>query len=240
MKYALLTLAIFAMVSCATIADNNEGFQVEYKGALKNIMHKGDLSAQADLQDFDNRPHLYALGAVENLTGEILILDGIPFISSGQDQGVTIHNSFNHKATLLVYATVPDWKSFAIPDNVSTYEDLEKHLEQVAKDNGIDTEEPFPFLISGVANSFDWHVINWKEGDTEHTHEKHIKSGPNGTLTTQDVEILGFYSNSHHAIFTHHTTNMHLHIKTTDNKISGHVDGLTLGPGMILQLPDVR
>ena len=52
--------------------------------------------------------------------------------------------------------------------------------------------------------------------------------------------MLGFYSNSHHAIFTHHTTNMHIHVKTVDNKIAGHVDGLTLEKGMTLKLPDTK
>jgi hypothetical protein len=33
---------------------------------------------------------------------------------------------------------------------------------------------------------------------------------------------------------------MHLHIKTTDNKISGHLDGLALGQGMTLKLPDIK
>lgn len=52
--------------------------------------------------------------------------------------------------------------------------------------------------------------------------------------------MLGFYSDSHHAIFTHHTTNMHIHLKTIDNKIAGHIDGLELGKGMILKLPDTK
>ena len=98
-------------------------------------------------------------------------------------------------------------------------------------------EEPFPFLIEGTPESFDWHVINWPEGDTEHSHEKHIKSGLNGSIESTPVEMLGFYSNAHHAIFTHHTTNMHIHVKTTDNSLAGHVDGLTLGTGMILKIP---
>lgn len=202
-------------------------------------MHKGDLSAQADLMDFKDTKHLYALGAVESLKGEILFLDSKPFISSVQDQKLNISNSFEHKATLLVYASVDQWTSTTLPDQVSTYADLEKHIEQTAKDNGINTDEPFPFLLNGRLRSFDWHVIDWKDGDTEHSHEKHITSGLHGTMTDQDVEVLGFYSNSHHAIFTHHTTNMHLHVKTTDNSISGHLDGLTLGPGMTLQLPAI-
>ena len=36
--------------------------------------------------------------------------------------------------------------------------------------------KPFPFLIEGNASSLNWHVIDWKKGDTEHTHEKHQKN----------------------------------------------------------------
>lgn len=240
MKYTIITLTILTVFSCSTSLDKDESFKVKYQGALKNIMHKGDISAQADLAHFQDSEYFYALGAVENLKGELLILDSKPFISSVQDQKLTISNSFEHKATLLVYASVDKWTSSTVPHNVSTYEDLEKHIEQTAKDNGINTDEPFPFLINGQVKSFDWHVIDWKGGDTEHSHEKHINSGLHGTLTDQDVEILGFYSNSHHAIFTHHTTNMHLHVKTTDNSTSGHLDGLTLGQGMTLQLPTIK
>ena len=50
------------------------------------------------------------------------------------------------------------------------------------------------------------------------------------------LTVLGFYSNKHHAIYTHHTTNMHLHIKTNENDLVAHVDDLMLGTEMILKL----
>ena len=241
MKYTILTLAMLAAFSCTfTPHDKDVNFKVEYNGALKNIMRKGDISAQVDLTDFLEFENFYALGAVENLKGEILILDSKPFVSSVLDGSLVINNSFRYKATLLVYASVDNWTSSAIPDRIITYEDLQKYIEMTAKENGINTNEPFPFLISGVAESLDWHVIDWKDGDTEHSHEKHINSGPHGTMTNQEIEVLGFYSKSHHSIFTHHTTNMHLHMRTTDNRTAGHVDGLTIGRGMILKLPDLE
>lgn len=238
MKQTILILTIIGIFSCKSTPDTNQNFKVEYKGALKNIMRKANISAKANLTDFQNTKHLFALGAAENLKGEILILDSQLFLSYVQDQKMEISHSFDHKATLLVYTSVEKWTSSTIPNNVATYEDLEKYIEQIAKEKGINTNEPFPFRIEGMAKSFDWHIIDWKEGDTEHSHEKHIKSGLHGTLTDQEVEILGFYSNSHHAVFTHHTTNMHLHVKTTDNTVSGHLDDLVLGPGMSLRLPD--
>lgn len=237
MKYKLLSLSIFTLLSIEIYSQNDEGFQVEHKGALKNIMHMGDLSAQADLLDFENTENLYAIGALENLKGEILILDGEPYISSVRDSKMILSNKLDHKAALLVYATVENWIEHEIPDSIVTYSELEKYVEHIAKTHGVNTDEPFPFMLSGKAKSIDWHIIDWKDGDTEHTHQKHIESGLHGTQTNQKVEILGFYSNSHHAIFTHHTTNMHLHVKTTDNQLAGHLDGLELGNGMTLMLP---
>lgn len=245
MRYILILLTIISITSCGT---DNKGksnketnkFNVEYDGALKNMMHKGDISAKADLSKLEEVEHLYALGALENLKGEVQIFDSKPYNTIVIDSILTFDNSFKKKATLLVYASVSKWKSINIPDNIITYEQLESYIEQSAKENQIEIDEPFPFLIEGTPKSFDWHVINWKDGDTEHSHEKHIRSGLHGTINNRQVEMLGFYSDSHHAIFTHHTTNMHIHVKTVDNKLAGHVDGLILGKEMILKLPDTK
>ncbi len=219
------------------VEETKPNFKVEHAGALKNMMHKGDLSAYADLNDFKEEPHLYALGAVENLKGEILILDGVPHISSDQNDTLKIDNSFDYKASLFVYSSVSEWTEIEFSNNIQSYEDFEIFVAQAAKQNGIDLSKPFPFLLKGMADSLNWHVINWPEGDTEHSHEKHIQSGLHGTHLNTEVEILGFYSDSHHAIFTHHTTNMHLHFISEDKSKTGHVDGLVLGKGMKLYLP---
>lgn len=245
MKNIIILLTIISITSCATVnreATNKETnkFKVEYYGALKNMMHKGDVTAKVDLTNFENVEHFYALGALENLKGEIQIFDSKPFNTMVLDNILKFDKTFNKKATLLVYASVKKWKSTNIPNSVVTYEQLESFIEQAAKDNKIHIDEPFPFLIEGTPKSLDWHVINWKDGDNEHSHDKHISSGLNGTIENRQVEMLGFFSDSHHAIFTHHTTNMHIHLKTIDNKIAGHVDGLELGKGMILKLPDTK
>lgn len=239
--YLILPLLIY---SCSTskalvnqTASEKNDFKVEFSGALKNMMHKGDLSAYANLNDYKNIEHLYALGAIEELKGEILILDGIPYISSVQENLLKIDNSFNYKASLLVNTVVTDWEEFEIHSEVSTYEDLEKFIATTAEQNNISLSKPFPFMIMGKIDSLSWHVINWPVGDNEHSHEKHISSGLHGTHKGFDVQILGFYSNRHHAIFTHHTTNMHLHFISRDKSKTGHVDGLSLANSMKLFLP---
>ena len=231
-------LILFILITSCN-PKSTPSFKVDYKGALKNMMHKGDLSAKISLSEINEINYLYALGAVENLKGEILILDGIPSVSyvEGNDslKKMMIDNSFEKNACLLVIASVEEWESIYIPNTIITYEDFEVFVEETALKKGINTDKPFPFMIEGIAKSFDWHIIDWPEDDTEHSHEKHIHSGLYGTLENQEVEMLGFYSNKHHAIFTHHTTNMHIHVKS--EKVIGHIDDMTLGIDMMLKIP---
>ncbi len=201
------------------------------------MMQKGDLSANIDLQELSETPHLYALGAVENLKGEVLIYDGRPMITSVENGAVSVDRSFGKKAALLVWAEVESWMEVPVPNQVQSFGEFESFVQKAATENGMDTESPFPFLLDGTARSVTWHVINWKDGDTEHSHEKHIASGLNGTLENIPVNILGFYSNRHRAIFTHHTTNIHAHFKTAEHPFAGHMDGLELGENMVLKLP---
>jgi acetolactate decarboxylase len=240
LKYLIILLTVITFASCGSADEKASVCKVEYKGALKNMMHKGDISAKADLADYENREHFYAIGAFEDLKGEIQIFDSESFNTVVIDNVLTFDKSFDKKATLLVYASVSKWKSIIIPDNVVTYEQFESFIDKAAEENQLNMAEPFPFLLEGTPKSFDWHVINWKDGDMEHSHDKHVSSGLHGTIKERQLEMLGFYSTFHHTIFTHHTTNMHIHVKTHDNKMAGHVDALTLGKGMILKLPDIR
>ncbi len=245
MKYIICLLSVISIASCRkdnlkASSKEKSDFKVEHSGALKNMMHKGDISAKADLKEFEYSKHFFALGAFENLKGEIQIFDSKAFNTMVVDSALVFDNTFSKKATLLVHSSVHKWQSISIDDDVVTHKQLEEFIEQAAKENLIPIDEPFPFLIEGTAKSFDWHVINWKDGDTEHSHAKHINSGLNGTAENKDVVMLGFYSNAHHAIFTHHSTNMHIHVKTNDNTIAGHVDDLVLGKGMVLKLPHTK
>lgn len=243
MKNLFVLLSMLFMMSCNSFEQKTTphslGYTVEYAGALKNMMHKGDISAKADLSAFNDRQHFYALGAIENLKGEIQIFNSKPFNSIVRGDTLYFDRSYELKATLVVYASVEKWQSIVIPDNISSYEELESFITQTSLDYGLNNKAPFPFLIEGTIASADWHVIDWPAGDTVHTHQKHKSSGLNGTVNNRPVQLLGFYSNAHHTIFTHHSTNMHIHIKTEDNEIAGHLDGLILGKGMILKLPEL-
>lgn len=230
MKLVILFL-IFSFLS-----QDKEVTLVHYKGALRNAMRDGDISAKTSLKEFEGKKNFYALGAIEKLKGEIQIFNSKVFNSFVENSQLRFDSSFNKKASLLVYASVSDWEEIQIPSKVKTYKELEDFIHKKANEQGF-SNKAFPFLIDGKAKFIDWHVINWKDGDMDHSHEKHKKSGLYGRLKNTDLDILGFYSSSHHGIFTHHSTNMHMHFKTKDQKLAGHLDDIQLSKSMILKLP---
>ena len=209
--------------------------QVSYTGALRSLM-AGDLQATASLDSLGSKTNLYAVGALEGLKGEVQIFDGENFNSVVQDNSVAIDQSLTDVA-LLVYSQVDAWSSFDIPSGITSKAELEIYIEKVANENNISTDGPFPFLLEGRPTSLSWHVIDWVEGDTEHTPAKHRNSGLQGRLNDQEVDIIGFYSQHHQSIFTHHSTYVHMHFKTRDGQLAGHIDDLQLSNDLILKLP---
>ena len=237
MIFRYMRLVLFVITLLMACTTPQKGIEVKVSGALKNMMHKGDVSAKIGLDTLGKYKHLYALGALENLKGEALILDSKSWSTSVEDKELKFHDSLNDNAALLVYANVNEWIEVELPKVEMGKDDLENEIYKLASKHGIELDLPFPFLIKGVVKSLNWHVIDWKDGDMEHSHEKHVNSGLRDEFNNREVEILGFYSQKHQTIFTHHTTFMHLHFKTSDNKLAGHADDVVTGDKMKLYLP---
>jgi len=52
----------------------------------------------------------------------------------------------------------------------------------------------------------------------------------------QDVILLGFYSDKHHSIFTHHSTNIHVHVLNKKTGTAGHLDNIELDNALTIHL----
>lgn len=226
-------LTIIFLFSISIVGISQE---VHTSGALKNAMKKGDLSAHLSLDSLKTKKNLYALGPLEGLKGEIIILNSEPFIGFEKDQKPVVESSFNHKASMLVWAQVEEWKEIKIPASVRSKKELENFIQKTVQENGISSSTAFPFLVEGEFSSVDWHVVNWDKNDTEHSHHKHKTSGPHGTKTDLNGIILGFYSDHHKGVFTHHTTNIHMHITDNSHSFAAHADAVKPSD-VVLKIP---
>ncbi|MBF6608680.1 MAG: acetolactate decarboxylase [Flavobacterium sp.] len=187
---------------------------------MKDVMKKGMLHGTIALDTISNKTNLYGLGPVEYLTGEIMIIDGKSYISTISNGAISVTESFNAKAPFFVAANVARWKESPLPDSVNNISDLNRYLDILA----LETDKPFAFKLAGKIKSAVIHVVNLPPGTKVTSHDDAHTGMVKFELDEQNVEIIGFFSRNHQAVFTHHDTFIHLHLLTVDKKFMGHLE----------------
>ncbi len=209
---------------------------VSIVGEMRNVMHKGELAGTINLDTISNKSHLYGLGPVEFLNGEILIVDGKCYVSKVvNDSAMTVQETFQVKAPFFVYSNVEHWFEVAVPDSVQNIHQLELYLDQVTKK----CVRPFAFRIVGNIDSAKIHIVNLPAGSIVHSPEEAHQGQKTYSVINKEVEITGFFSTEHAGVFIHHDSFVHMHLLTNDKKQMGHVDKLQLTKGKFkLYLPE--
>ncbi|MBB6609453.1 acetolactate decarboxylase [Pontibacter sp. Tf4] len=202
---------------------------------MRNVMWKGELQGTIALDTIADKEHLYGLGPVEYLAGELLVVDGKSYKSTViSETEMRVEETFDVKAPFFVYVNVPNWKEQQLPDSIQTISQLEAFLDQTTKQ----AKRPFAFRLEATVDSAQIHIVNLPKGTQVSSPDEAHQGQVNYSLQNQDVEIVGFFSTGHKAIFTHHDTFLHMHLITKNKKQMGHLDNLYLRPGTIkLYLP---
>lgn len=206
---------------------------VNIAGAMANVMRKGDLSNNIFLDTITNKKGLYGLGPEDHLKGELLINDGKAYISKvTSDTTMQVIESFDVKAPFFVYANNTSWDEIEIPYNVKTINELEQFItEKVAAH-----KTPLVFKVLGEITEATIHIQNLPEGSKVSSPKDAHQGQTNYNIYNEDVEVIGFFSTKHQAVFTHHDSFVHMHLITEDKSKMGHLDHITIGK-MKLLLP---
>lgn len=215
--------------------------QTEYRddvtviGEMRNVMWNGELAGIIDLQTLSGREHLYGLGPVEYLRGEILILDGISYKSTVvSDTEMHVETTFDMKAPFFGYATIAEWTEHDLPASVQTIPQLEEYLAEA----GDSLSHPFMFKLLGMVDEALIHIVNLPEGTEVSSPAEAHQGQIDYPLQNEKVDILGFYSTEHQRIFTHRDSFVHMHLITADRQKMGHLDEVKFRGGTItLSLP---
>jgi acetolactate decarboxylase len=214
------------------------GYTVKWVGAQRDVL-QGDIAGHISLISLAELQHLYAVGPMEHLHGEISIFDSVPSISRITDGALRTETAFSVSACFLVYAQVSAWHRGTFPSAIRDAASLESYIVKFASELGIDVSQPFPFLINATPEHATFHVLDKRDG-LPHNPELHEKAKVRFVLQHEPVEVIGFYSNRHRGIFTPGDANIHMHIKSADGRMSGHLEKIQLERGATLAVPRVK
>jgi len=236
MKYIILinSIIILLITSCNTNTKPTKN-DIKIIGEMKNVMWKGELAGTINIYKIKNKNGLYGLGPVEYLTGELLIIDGKSYVSTvTSDSTMEVDETYQVKAPFFVYANQADWNIEDLPSDIKTIKELEEFIDKKT----FDFKRPFVFKLKGQVDSAGIHIQNLPKGTKVSSPEEAHQGQTNYLLKNSDVEIVGFFSTEHKGIFTHHDSNVHMHLITVDRKKMGHLDNVFFGNGSIkLYLP---
>ena len=195
-------------------------------GALRDVKHNGRLSGTVQLDTLAAR-HVYGLGPVAELRGEILLWNDTVYVASVREDSVAVAVVPTVRAPFLVYVSVPAWAAVrTIVDTVVTLDQLQQQVEEQAIAQGKSLERPFPFIVQGRARRITYHVMNKPAEESQHTPTLHQKAKHSFALNDVTLQLLGFYSRQHEGVFTHRGSYIHVHVISEDRLRMGHLDQL--------------
>lgn len=225
-----ILLAVFLLLTSPAFAQED----VRVTGKIADVM-KGQLHARIRLDTILPRLHLYGLGPAENLTGEIVILDGHPYYGTVKAPGeMRVTETYNEKAAFFVYTHVADWIEYSLPDSVQDIKQLEDYLKTITQIR----KQPFVFRLEGMIPFSMVHILDLPAGSVVKKPAQLKKAKVYHRLSNVKADIVGFFSTQHEGVFTHKGSYIHMHLVTADKLKMGHVDHLQIAPStMKLYLP---
>jgi acetolactate decarboxylase len=221
----LFLLSLFSGISLSF----SQNVPVFHTGEMKQLHQKGFAAATVNL-DTLQKDHLYALGPVAHLQGEVFAWDGKVFVASLSKEQKRPFVSKNPEAVstiFLVYTYVSKWDTIKLHLKTTNLNELVREIEFNAHVHGLDTSKPFPFLMLGAFSKAKGHIVfadtptsQIKPGTLE--RYKHYYD-----FNSQKVQLLGFYSSHHQGVFTHHGSKLHIHYRMFNKYEAGHLDEIS-------------
>jgi acetolactate decarboxylase len=145
-------------------------------------------------------------------------------------------STWRARACFLVWAAVPDWAERTLEVSAPSLNDIERVVVALARETGLDPDRPLPLRARATAVLATLHVLDKRDG-LPHNPERHEQAKVRRTLERAPVELVGFYSRQHRGIFTPGESNVHVHVRTADGRMSGHLETIRLAAGAQVAVP---
>ena len=217
------------MLLFASCTKSTNTSSIKVVGEMRDVMWKGDLKGKI-ATDSLNYKEAYGLGPIEFLKGEIVVFEGLTFVSK-------VIDSVSHQVTKIpsvrapffVYSTYSDLKVVEFNLENFTLKELEEYINSVYKDY----DQPLLIRIDGLFDNIKVHSVNLTKGKKVSSPGEAHQGLTQYELNGVSGSLIGFFSRNHKAIFTHHDSFFHAHFISNDRQVLGHIDELNFNASKV-------
>ncbi len=233
MKYLLITWIISTTFVATTLAQNSRVYHV---GAM-SAMGQDNFAPHIALDTIKNKTHLYALGPLGRMQGEITVVDGVPLnVVVDANGDAVVSANWNVESPFFVNSQVQNWQTSTINTTHESIADLQGSIEEIATKNGVSLTTPFAFKITGRFNKLTIHAVMPRSSDVPGYQAG--KNQANYELADQEGELIGFYSQESQGIYTPKNSFVHIHFVSSDRTKMGHLDKISVtDTDLLVSLP---
>jgi alpha-acetolactate decarboxylase len=239
MIYKLIGFSLivaFVLTGCISGAMQD---QLQWAGSMREVLREGKTQARASLDYIMKSGGTYAVGALEGLEGEILILDDKPWVSQTQPDGTQrtrLVAASEFSATLFVATHVATWNESSVEQDTSA-DGFEEMIIRAARRAGKDINNPLPFLLAGEFTDVDLHIVN-KTCPMQARQTGAAMQPYRGSRTRTYGIVFGIFAADSAGILTHHGSRVHAHILILgDEPLMGHLDSIGVAAGAKIRFP---
>lgn len=214
-------------------------------GRMREVIGMQKHHGRIALAEATSQPHLYAVGALEGLTGEVTVLDGAVVATTVDEahQLQPVEVNPERQATLLVGNHISAWTDHMVSKAVPS-EEFDAYIEQLASQQGIDTSKPFVFTASGDFIDVRLHVIQGACPVHAKLHGTELSENEKpfeGSYSRLNGTLVGVFAKNAAGELTHPDTSTHTHVvfnePTSDARVTAHVEQTGLEEGAVIRLP---
>lgn len=226
----------YLLFFCCFFSSNSDACPVQSFGHFSQMVQEDDASGHFPLSSIQSDSHLYGLGPLAHLAGEIIIIDGDVFISSAHNNGQVIAREPEHQAAFLALAQVTEWHAVTIEQPL-TKPQFEAMIKTQAKAMGLSMDKAFPFLVKGHYANLTWHVVTSLVPRLQRIAGQHANKQFFNEAQALGT-FVGFYTGQQlSGVISHPKKPFHIHYLNQHKTQAGHVDDYQILSGTTLFLP---
>jgi acetolactate decarboxylase len=233
--------SILFLVLCCGCTSSHWNGKVERWGTLREVLRDGNIQGRMNLSDVTDHSGAIGIGALNDLSGEITIVEGEVWISrpKGTKETITKNGAAtDDKAAFLVLTNVINWQEFKTNKDMDM-KGLQEFLVEKTAEVGLSKTKTIPFIVKGSFHELSAHVL--RGGCPFAANEALRKDPVRVTRPHAQGRLVGFITSLPPGTLTHHGSRLHVHVVLDDPEpFAGHLDKVLIPQSSSILIPVAR